>query len=52
VHIDPEKKDEEELVELPVYLNRSRKQLLTSVKMPKFGVLPHIWFQRGVAIFA
>jgi len=39
-------------VELPVYLNRSRRHLLCSVKMETFGVPKHIWYQRGVALFA
>lgn len=42
----------QEFVELPVYLNRSRKQLLTSVKMPTYGIEAFVWYQRGVAIFA
>jgi len=41
-----------ELVELPVYLNRARKQLLCSVSMPTYGLPPHTWYQRGVALFA
>lgn len=42
----------DEFVYLPVYLNRLRKHLLTSVKIPSFGLPDHIWYQRGVAIFA
>jgi dynein heavy chain 1 len=42
----------EEHVLLPLYLNRSRKNLLASVKLPTYGVPEHIWYQRGVALFA
>ena len=41
-----------DFVELPVYLNRSRKHLLCSVRMPTFGIKQHTWYQRGVALFA
>lgn len=50
-----EKKDGEEpesTVELPVYLNRSRKNLLTAVKIPSYGLPEHVWYQRGVSLFA
>lgn len=39
-------------VALPVYLNRSRKNLLCSVSVPTFGVPAQAWYQRGVALFA
>jgi len=39
-------------VDLPVYLNRSRKNLLCSVTVPTGGVPAHTWYQRGVALFA
>ena len=41
-----------EQVDLPLYLNRSRKQLLCSIKIETFGVPAHSWYQRGVALFA
>lgn len=41
-----------EVVELPVYLNRARKQLLCSVSLPTYGIPAHTWYQRGVALFA
>ena len=41
-----------DFVELPVYLNRARKHLLCSVRMPTFGIKQHTWYQRGVALFA
>lgn len=40
------------MVELPLYLNRSRQNLVCSVRMPTFGVPAHAWYQRGVALFA
>jgi dynein heavy chain 1 len=46
------KMEEYEHVDLPVYLNRSRKQLLCSVAVPTGGVPAHSWYQRGVALFA
>ena len=41
-----------ELVSLPLYLTRERKNLVCSVKMPTYGVPAHTWYQRGVALFA
>jgi len=43
---------EMEQVELPLYLNRLRKQLLCSIKIETFGVSAQSWYQRGVALFA
>lgn len=42
----------DEVVDLPLYLNRSRRQLLCSVQVPTYGVPAHSWYQRGVALFA
>jgi dynein heavy chain 1 len=39
-------------VSLPLYLTRARRNLVTSVKMPTYGVPRHTWYQRGVALFA
>lgn len=33
-----------EQVELPVYLNQARKNLLCSVKVPTYGVPAHAWY--------
>lgn len=41
-----------EQVDLPLYLNRLRKQLLCSIKIETFGVSAQSWYQRGVALFA
>jgi len=41
-----------EQVSLPLYLTRSRKNLVCAVKMPTYGVPQHIWYERGVALFA
>lgn len=47
-------KDEgtDDFVMLPLYLNRSRKNLVYSLKMPTFGLPQYTWYQRGVAMFA
>ena len=39
-------------VEIPVYLNQSRKQLLCAVKIETYGAPANSWYQRGVAMFA
>lgn len=44
--------DGEQKVDLPLYLNRSRRNLLCAVEVPTFGVPAHSWYQRGVALFA
>lgn len=41
-----------EQVELPLYLNRLRKQLLCSIKIETQGISAQSWYQRGVALFA
>ncbi len=49
------KTDEEEATEyiqIPVYLNKQRTNLLFSVKIPTFGIPAYVWYQRGVALFA
>lgn len=43
---------DENTVDLPLYLNRSRRHLLCSVQVSTFGVPAHSWYQRGVALFA
>ena len=56
VHKETAKKSDEDQgnlrVELPVYLNRSRRNLLCSVKVETGGIAEHVWYQRGVALFA
>lgn len=41
-----------EYIQIPVYLNKQRTNLLTSVSIPTYGIKQYIWYQRGVAIFA
>lgn len=33
-----------EVVELPIYLNQTRKNLLCAVKTPTFGLPSHVWY--------
>lgn len=40
------------IINLPVYLNSQRTNLITQVKIPSFGIPPYVWYQRGVALFA
>jgi dynein heavy chain 1 len=41
-----------DFVSLPLYLTRSRKNLVCAVQVPTHGVPQHTWYQRGVALFA
>ena len=41
-----------ETIEIPVYLNTQRTNLITSVNIPTHGVPKYVWYQRGVALFA
>jgi len=41
-----------DFVSLPLYLTRSRKNLVCAVKLPTHGVPQHAWYQRGAALFA
>lgn len=41
-----------DFVMLPLYLNRSRTNLVYSLKMPTYGLPQYTWYQRGVALFA
>ena len=41
-----------DVVELPLYLTRNRKNLVCAVKLPSYGVAAHAWYQSGVALFA
>lgn len=43
---------EVETIEIPVYLNTQRRNLITSVKIPTSGIPSYVWYQRGVALFA
>ena len=40
-----------ETIEIPVYLNTQRTNLITSVNIPTHGVPKYVWYQRGVALF-
>lgn len=50
--VKEQEEDKDKKVEIPVYLNQSRKQLLCSVKIGTYGVPANSWYQRGVAMFA
>ena len=39
-------------IEIPVYLNTQRTNLITSVQIPTSGIPSYVWYQRGVALFA
>jgi hypothetical protein len=41
-----------DFIQIPVYLNKQRTNLLFSVKIPTFGIPAYVWYQRGVALFA
>ena len=43
---------EAETIEIPVYLNTQRTNLITSVQIATHGVPKYVWYQRGVALFA
>jgi hypothetical protein len=52
-HVDEIKKEvPQETIQIPVYLNKQRTNLLTAVNIPTYGVAPYVWYQRGVALFA
>lgn len=53
MHVDQIKKETpQESIQIPVYLNKQRTNLLTAVSIPTYGVPPYIWYQRGAALFA
>lgn len=53
VNIEENKKETQlQSIQIPVYLNKQRTNLITSVNVPTYGVAPYIWYQRGVALFA
>lgn len=39
-------------IEIPVYLNKQRTNLITAVNIPTQGIRNEIWYQRGVAFFS
>ena len=43
---------EEDEIMVPVYLNKSRANLLFSVKMNRGGIRREVLYQRGVALIA
>mmetsp|Transcript_22405 Transcript_22405/g.16883 ORF Transcript_22405/g.16883 Transcript_22405/m.16883 type:complete len:135 (+) Transcript_22405:1904-2308(+) len=49
---EEEKEDGSEFIQIPVYLNKERKILLFSVKIPTNRIPQYTWYQRGVALFA
>lgn len=50
---DPiESTETNDLIQIPVYLNTQRTNLITSVKIATYGMAPYVWYQRGVALFA
>jgi len=52
-HVDQIKKEhQEQTIQIPVYLNKQRTNLLSSVNIPTYGVPSYVWYQRGVALFA
>lgn len=53
VHKDQAAKDVKgDEIEIPVYLNKTRANLLASVKIPSYGVPEYTWYQRGTSLFA
>lgn len=53
VHVDEAKKENQpDMIQIPVYLNKQRAQLLTAVNIPSYGVPGYTWYQRGTAMFA
>lgn len=38
-------------IEIPVYLNKQRTDLIAAVKIPTQGIPQYVWYQRGVAFF-
>lgn len=39
-------------IQIPVYLNKQRTNLITAVKIPTKGIPSYVWYQRGVAFFS
>lgn len=53
MHVDQIKSQEpQEMIQIPVYLNKQRTNLLTSVSIPTYGIPAYVWYQRGAALFA
>jgi len=44
--------DKEDTIQIPIYLNTQRTNLITSVNIPTSGIPSYVWYQRGVALFA
>ena len=49
---DMKETSEEETIQIPVYLNKQRRAMLTAVNIPTHGIPKYVWYQRGVALFA
>jgi len=43
---------DDHLIQIPVYLNKQRTNLITSVKIQTQGIPSYVWYQRGVAFFS
>ena len=39
-------------IQIPVYLNKQRTNMITSVNVYTYGMPSYVWYQRGVALFA
>lgn len=42
---------QEQLIQIPLYLTKDRRFLVTSLNIPTQGVPKYVWYQRGVAFF-
>ena len=49
---DMKETSEDETIQIPVYLNKQRRAMLTAVNIPTHGIPKYVWYQRGVALFA
>lgn len=53
VHVSQVNQEEvDQQIQIPVYLNKQRTNLITAVKIPTQGIPNYIWYQRGVAFFS
>ena len=43
---------DQQTIQIPVYLNTMRRNLITPVKIATHGIPSYVWYQRGVALFA
>jgi hypothetical protein len=40
------------MIQIPLYLNKQRSNLLTSLNVSTQGIPSYVWYQRGVAFFS